>query len=1397
MGPGLPSSPDDNDNPVLQDEPRSAHQETQLPQDPNMPSALPDGNPVSMTPQVRKSQSSSPLRLTMPFITPGQLAFSAMQFLPVPILVLDSLKTVVLANESVGRLLGMPLDATGEGDGLSSTMDQLRGQTLSQVGIDLIQDGMPVWIAWEQFLEQVALEMGVGNMGEEETLKPVLQTDPDGDATPRPAQVPQSASASSPRSRSTSAPTMDGVCDGETGNTTCRPSPNAVVDVVIARRDIARTTYDTRARSESSTFHAQAKMIISVWQLSPQQTYFTLTFTNTESNYVPPVGAKKLAGGRDVLDAAEKKYPYSVNDPPSMTSSRDSRPRSPSFPLSPSAVAMSSSPFPPLGPPSHSSITSAPSMLQKITVMKDALLDKTQTPIIAMWRDGSVILPNKHARRLFNQDPVHGAPLEGSNLLTQWKMWTDDFSRQLETDEYPISVLIKTETSFESYRIGMLGQNGERLIFDIDGAVIRDEITGEFLAGVITCRDITRIEHEISQISEERFRLICDTMPQLVWTTGPDGAHDFYNSRWYSYTGLTVEDSLGKGWRKAFHPDDLVETERRWQNSIRTGEPYMIEYRCRSKDGEWRWFLGRALPLKNKQTGKIEKWFGTCTDVHETMEAKLEAKRTRQQLRSVIAHSRMTMFAVDPNRKVTLLEGSLIWDALSPERSGPSWFIGKDVYEVFNNLNQQLPDGQTPAFLQPLESILGGKSPVELQDHKFGKYHHRRKDSDVLKSLTTDSAGRWYRTGFQPIPRRDPLTGNSTEDLIEGVMGFIMDVTELKDRERDIEAQVLEKRQLLANEAAAKEASRLKSQFLANMSHEIRTPITGVIGMAELLLDVKLDDEQRELTENIFRSANALLTVINDILDFSKIESGRLDIEEVQFSLAVVIQEVSKMLSFTAERKSLAFSYEICSDIAIDLVVMGDPGRVRQIITNLATNSIKFTHEGHVKLNVFVEQETDDTIEVKFVIQDTGIGIEEEVLKRLFQPFSQGDPSTARKFGGTGLGLTISKNLLELMKGRMALASNKGKGTTATFWIPFKKPHKAQSVTGPLSDRLQGETSVSCNSPAPADQEPSALSGEQRSAWRQSSLSLSTTTSQEELSMPDRSKVFILVVEDNEINQQIAIRTIKKLGFQVAAAWNGKEALEYLSEASAGKKRKPDIILMDVQMPLIDGYLCTHLLRHHVPYRTYVRDVPIVAMTASAIQGDKEKCKRAGMDDYLSKPVKSKTLEKMLVRWCTTKREDVSPTTSQCSESGEHCHSADIPAVGLNEGEPSDLDLNAYDNNVEDEGSSLATPMGPVRVEEGAPQRGGGEVEPSPTAGYFSSGSGSGHGVSETVKQTADPGEQTMLGRAEQLLDPIRPSVEETATSPTLIEQSTHGEALTEENLGRLQEEQHKELQSK
>lgn len=261
--------------------------------------------------------------------------------------------------------------------------------------------------------------------------------------------------------------------------------------------------------------------------------------------------------------------------------------------------------------------------------------------------------------------------------------------------------------------------------------------------------------------------------------------------------------------------------------------------------------------------------------------------------------------------------------------------------------------------------------------------------------------------------------------------------------------------------------------------------------------------------------------------------------------------------------------------MADDLVVLGDPGRVRQIITNLLTNSIKFTHQGFVKLSVAKERETDENIEIRFMVQDTGIGIDEGTRKRLFQPFSQGDASTARKFGGTGLGLTICKSLLELMHGKMQLDSVINQGTTAYFWVPFNKPQETQPsnvvrVTA-LPDRLQSEMSVSCNSsefdqmgtPPPTDLlGPSELGKSPRRK-----VSLKQASSQEDLAASERSKIHVLVVEDNPINQQIAIKTIKKFGFNVSAAWNGKEALEYLAHAQDGKNRKPDIILMVSQSP--------------------------------------------------------------------------------------------------------------------------------------------------------------------------------------------------------------------------------------
>lgn len=585
-----------------------------------------------------RSSTNSPFRLQMPFITPGQLAFSALQFLPVPVLVLSSLKTVVIANEAMGRLLGLLTDSS-DSDEATHVLDQLKGQSLSQVGIDMIQHGRPVWIAWDAFLESVQEDQAsCGSQASDgEQQHEPQHAHRQGDTTPTPDSS-----------------------DKKKGQAQCQQT---VVEVVISRGDLTKAQMQLRPTNKKSDDQTFAKMIISVWEIADHQTYFTLTFTNTEST--SHVTQKKRPVARPgTLESAERKNIATSSNPPSVASSHGSS-SSPLHRISPSAVSLASSPFPPMGPP-FKSIQSAPSVLQKMLIIKDALLDNTEQPIIAMWRDGSATYPNAAARRLMDQRASTEARLSrlGDNFggLGNWVLYTDDFSRKLEPHEYPIAILLRTHTPFSGLRIGVIDPDGKRLVYDALAEAIRDEETGEFLAGVVTYRDVTKLAKEIDRIKEvdaERFKLICDSMPQLVWTTDPRGSLDFFNTRWTEFTGMTLEESVGiYNWTKNFHPDDMPETRRRWEHSLRTGEPYTVEYRCQNKEGEWRWLLGRALPLRNPETGRIEKWFGTCTDVHESIETKLAARRTRQQLLSVISHAHVTIFTVDMNRKITMLEVS-------------------------------------------------------------------------------------------------------------------------------------------------------------------------------------------------------------------------------------------------------------------------------------------------------------------------------------------------------------------------------------------------------------------------------------------------------------------------------------------------------------------------------------------------------------------------------------------------------------------------------------------------------------------------------------------------------------------------------------------------------------------
>ncbi|KAK2590007.1 Chk1 protein kinase [Conoideocrella luteorostrata] len=412
------------------------------------------------------------------------------------------------------------------------------------------------------------------------------------------------------------------------------------------------------------------------------------------------------------------------------------------------------------------------------------------------------------------------------------------------------------------------------------------------------------------------------------------------------------------------------------------------------------------------------------------------------------------------------------------------------------------------------------------------------------------------------------------------------------------------------NVKLAEEAAKAKAIFLANVSHELRTPLNGVIGNSELLRDSELNKEQLEMADSIRVSADLLLTVINDILDFSKMEADKMKLYIIAFNPEEMVREVVRAVSYSNREKTSKKNVKIIQDINLPpMLIYGDPIRLHQVLGNLIGNSLKFTEDGSVTIGARLDSETNDSATLTFWVQDTGIGIPGQQLAKLFQPFSQADASTARKYGGSGLGLSICKSLIEIMmKGTIQLESQESEGTTAWFTVTFEKA-KADVSAG---DAL-GKASP------PIDRYSLMTSPFDRAASPNSFLDLSQTCKED---------VRICVAEDNPINQKIAIQYVQRLGYpNVSAYENGLKALEGLRQ-KAREGEPYHIVLMDVQMPVLDGYEATKLIRKD-PIEA-VRQVLVIAMTASAIQGDREKCLAAGMNDYLAKPVRSEVLKKKL-----------------------------------------------------------------------------------------------------------------------------------------------------------------------
>jgi PAS domain S-box-containing protein len=625
------------------------------------------------------------------------------------------------------------------------------------------------------------------------------------------------------------------------------------------------------------------------------------------------------------------------------------------------------------------------------------------------------------------------------------------------------------------------------------------------------------------QESESHFRTLAEDTHVGIYRTDAAGRCLYVNEGWSAITGRDAETAMGEDWSTGLYPDDRRRVIANWYQAARNGvADYDEEYRWMRPDGQVRLVRDTAHPII--EDGKTTGYVGTIVDITEERAVRAQLEESRQRFDLALRGT-----------------SDAIWDWHLA--TGRLWYAPR-----FTEMMGYDPS-QSPQTIEEFEQLVHPddrpKRAAALAEYLADGFSERGYTLEY-RLRRADGTYHWVRTRARAVVDR---AGRPFR-----IAGALSDIQEEKQREVELQAAM----------EAAEQANAAKSEFLAMMSHEIRTPMNGVLGMAALLLETDLSEEQRRYGEVIRRSGRSLMTLLNDILDLSKLEAGRLEIEAIAFDPAEVLRDAVEIHAESAGSKGLALEIDIAAGLPERVV--GDPIRLRQILLNLVGNAVKFTEQGRVLVELSPLPSDEATPRFAFSVADTGIGMGRSQLDRLFRKFTQGDSSMARRFGGTGLGLAICRQLADLMGGRITVQSRPGEGSRFTLELPLRPTDAAHPLM-----------------PAPSESERPIATG-----------------------------ASLLLVEDNEVNQVLALALLARSGHRVHAVSGGAEAV------AAARDGNYDLILMDVQMPEMDGIEATRRIRALEGAKSRT---PIVAMTANAMMGDRERFLAAGMDDYVSKPI--------------------------------------------------------------------------------------------------------------------------------------------------------------------------------